>query len=94
MPAPKNTRGRTTLPKTKSRVAAPKPSAPAVAGRLVLLKVLVQPVLVLVDDDGAREVAHPVVEVKGPDWHTWAAAAFTAASLEQMRDGITTQPAT
>ena len=60
--------------------------------RLTVLKVLVQPVLVLVDGDDVREVTHPVVEIKGVDWAEWAASVFTPESLELMRQNV--QPVT
>lgn len=82
MTARKTTRkppaGRVTPPK-------PKPAEP----RLAVLKVLVQPVLVLIDEKGAcQEVQHPVVEVKGADWATWARGAFTPARLEELRQSV------
>lgn len=69
--------------------APPIPVAPE--GKLRVLKVLVQPVFVLVQPDGnLQEVQHPAVEIKSVDWAEWSATVFTPASLEVMRQNLTT----
>lgn len=92
--------GRVTPP--KPRTLEPVPPEPAVAltpvapaGRLRLLKVVLQPTFVLVsDDESVQEVAHPVVEVKGVDWPTWASTVFSDDALDALRQTITINPPT
>jgi hypothetical protein len=70
----------------------PKPKDPT-AGTLGVLKVLVQPVFVLVGPEGdVREVQHGVLEIKGPDWPAWLEQnRFDTAQCEQIRQGLTVQ---
>lgn len=70
-----------------SPLPPPVPCAPD--GKLRLLKVVLQPVFVLVGDGGdVQEVAHPAVEVKGVDWAKWSAEAFTEGALDALRQQI------
>lgn len=97
----RNGNGRTTPKQTRPtktvelvELPPPVPTEPAAAvappaGKLCLLKVALQPVLVLVADDGTvREVQHPAIEVKGVDWAEWSQAAFTDEALAAMKDSI------
>ncbi len=54
-------------------------------GKLRVLKVLVQPVLVLDNGDTLREVVHPAIEIKGADWSEWAKTAYCDDALEALR---------
>lgn len=84
--------GRATPKKTLApvgpiEVAPPVPTAPQ--GTLRLLKVALQPVLVLIRDDGeVQEVKVDAFEIKGADWSEWAATAFTPDALETLRKQI------
>lgn len=97
MSRPKTTPNGRTTPR---RVSPPTPAThasngtPVVpTGRLAVLKVLVQPTLVLIGEDGSvREVAHPTVEIKGIDWPTWAKTAFDEAALKTLQQTIVPLP--
>lgn len=81
--------GRTTPRKVKP-VEIPAVTIEPPAGKLRLLKVTLQPTFVLVADNGSvQEITHPVVEVKGVDWPTWAPDVFSEDALEHLRQTIT-----
>jgi hypothetical protein len=56
--------------------------------RLRLVKVLVQPVLILDEGDNVREVTAGVVEVMAADWPTWSAETFSEGGLVALRDQL------
>ena len=86
---PANTKnGRYTPPKAQADDTDATPPA-----TLRLLKVVVQPVFVLIDADGQpTEVNHQPIAVNGADWATWSAAAFTPEALEALRGSIGAAP--
>lgn len=53
--------------------------------RLRLLKVLVQPMLVLDDGETLREVGCPAIPVAASKFREWAAGAFDEAHLAELQ---------
>lgn len=64
---------------------------PARAGKIRLMKVIVQPVVIL-DDGDLTEIPVNPIEVHASLWPAWAESAFNEASLETLRTQIAPQP--
>lgn len=60
--------------------------------RLRLVKVVVQPVLVLDDGDTLQEVQSTAVEVMAADWSRWSAESFSEPGLAKLRDELLGDP--
>ena len=65
------------------------------SGTLRLLKVVVQPIFVVVEDDGLSEQPGNPVEVPGRSWREWSATALgdeDMAALQAQYDVATAPP--
>lgn len=50
--------------------------------RVRLVKVIVQPVVVIDDGESLTEVDHPAIAIPAEDWHTYSSERFAAEMRE------------